>query len=144
MVIYLLVLEMMSDLTRATSTAVREVQEAPSVITGVHLDALTAGSVLEVETKSRRYEIEYVDGDEILIWGHPQLCPTPTPAQLCGSRKGIDEFERRYVGCGMRLVFKRPDDPCPITTSEVTEIRIIEGNPVAMHAGMPGRSIRES
>ena len=95
---------------------------------GVELKTLIAGSTIDVVTKSRHYRIEYVEGDRIRISGHPQLCPTPTAARLCGSRKGLDEFERGYIGRGMRMVFERAGDVVPVTTSEITEVRVMDQN----------------
>jgi hypothetical protein len=39
---------------------------------------------------------------------------------------GLGEFEEGYIGCGMRLVFERLDNHIPITTSEITDIRVVD------------------
>ena len=101
----------------------RESGELPK---GVYLNTLDAGSTIDLETRSRRYRIEYLEGDRIRISGHPLWCPAPTLARLCGSRGGSDGFAEGYIGCRMRLVFERLDDRIPVTTSEVTDIRVID------------------
>jgi len=103
-------------------------QESAEGLAGVDLKTLTAGSIIEVETKSRHYRIEYMEGDRIRISGHPQWCPSPTLARLCGSRRGLNEFTQGYIGCGMRLVFERVGDAIPVTTSEITDIRVTDRN----------------
>ena len=100
--------------------------EKPELFTGVYLDSLNSGAAVDVETKSRHYRIEYLEGDRIRISGHPRWCPTPTLARLCGSKGGSDGFAEGYIGCRMRLVFERLDDQIPVTTSEVTDVRVIE------------------
>jgi len=101
-------------------------QENHEVSKGMYLNALSAGSTIDLETKSRHYRIEYLEGDRIRICGHPRWCPAPTLARLCGSRGGSNEFAEGYIGCQMRLVFERLEDHVPVTTSEVTVIRVID------------------
>src|SRR5260370_26200355 len=95
---------------------------------GVYLSSLDTGSTIDLETRSRHYRIEYLDGDRVRISGHPQWCPTPTLARLCGSRGGLVGFEAGYIGCRMRLVFERLVDHIPVTTSEITDIHVIHQN----------------
>jgi hypothetical protein len=98
------------------------------VLNGVYLNTLHTGSTIDVETKSRLYRIEYLEGDQIRICGHPLWCPTPTLARLCGSRGGSDGFARGYIGCRMRLVFEPLGEGVPVTTSEITDIRVMDQN----------------
>jgi hypothetical protein len=93
---------------------------------GVYLRNLDPGSILDVETKGRHYMIKYLGGDEILISGHPLLCPTPVSAELCGSVQG-STVESGFVGRGLRLAFRRLTDDLPVITSPVKEIH--QGNP---------------
>jgi hypothetical protein len=88
----------------------------------VDLSSLDEGSVIDVETKSRHYRIEYLGGDRAWISGHPQLCPKPVRAQIEGSI-GRDGIEPGAIRQGMHLVFRRLDDRVPVTTSEITSIR---------------------
>jgi len=96
------------------------------LIDGVSVTSLNPGCILDVQTKNRRYRIECVNGDEVRISGHPSICPTPTPARLMGSSHGIGGLEAGVVKPGMHLVFERLDESRPITTSQITEIRVKE------------------
>jgi hypothetical protein len=96
------------------------------LIDGVTVTSLNPGCVLDVETKNRRYHIEYVKGDEVRISGHPSICPTPTAARLVGSSSGIGGLQAGVLKPGMHLVFERMDENRPITTSEITGIRVKE------------------
>jgi|SRR5690349_17922983 hypothetical protein len=96
------------------------------VLDEVALSSLDKGSVIDVETKSRRYRIEYLGGDEAWISGHPKLCPRPVRAQIDGSigRSGIEPGSIRQ---GMHLVFRLLGDDVPVTTSEITGISTERG-----------------
>ena len=52
--------------------------ETAQLLDGVYLRTLDTGSTIDVETTSRRYRIEYLEGDRIRISGHPRWCPAPT------------------------------------------------------------------
>jgi len=93
------------------------------LLEGVSLSSLGEGSVIDLETKSRHYRIEYLGGDQARISGHPQLCPSPVLAQLQGST-GHSGVESGFIRPGMHLVFRRLDDHVPITTSEIRRIRV--------------------
>jgi hypothetical protein len=100
--------------------------ETGEVLDGLYLSTLDTGSTIDLATKRRRYRIEFLEGDRVRISGHPQWCPTPTLARLCGSRGGSEGFERGYIGCGMRLVFEPLDNRIAVTTSEITGIQVID------------------
>ena len=100
--------------------------ETGELLDGLYLSTLDTGSTIDLATKRRRYRIEYLEGDLVRISGHPQWCPTPTLARLCGSRVGSAGFEGGYIGCGMRLVFEPWDNRIPVTTSEITGIQVID------------------
>jgi hypothetical protein len=89
---------------------------------GIYLHDLDPGAILDVETKSRHYKIEYVGGDEILISGHPALCPAPVSAELRGSLQSTGEVTAGYVGRGLRFAFRRLSDDLPVVTSAVQDI----------------------
>jgi hypothetical protein len=95
---------------------------------GLYLTNLDTGSAVDLKTKSRHYRIEYLEGDRIRISGHPLWCPMPVLARLHGSRGDSGGFKGGYIGCGMRLVFERLDNHIPITTSEITDIRVVDLN----------------
>jgi hypothetical protein len=75
------------------------------VLAGVDLKSLTPGSLIDVETKSRHYQIECLGGNAIRISGHPDYCPHPVPAQLQGSIDQEGELELGLIGSGMRMKF---------------------------------------
>jgi hypothetical protein len=100
--------------------------EKIELLKGVYLSSLDTGSAVDLETRSRHYRLEYLEGDRIRISGHPQWCPTPVLARLYGSTVRSGELEEGYIGCGMRLVFERLDNHIPITTSEITDIRVVD------------------
>jgi hypothetical protein len=91
---------------------------------GVQLTDLARGAVMDIETKSRHYSVEYLGGDHVRISGHPQWCPTPIVVRLEGSLGNSGDFEPGFVGHGMRLVFQRLDDRPPVTTSEVKDLHV--------------------
>jgi hypothetical protein len=103
-------------------------RENAELLQGVYLSSLDTGSTIALETRSRHYRIEYLERDQVRISGHPRWCPTPTLARVCGSRGGSDGFEMGYIGCGMRLVFERLDNRISITTSVITDIRVVDQN----------------
>jgi len=85
--------------------------------------SLAPGSLIDIETKSRHYQIECLGGDSIRISGHPEYCPEPVRARLqgCIDPYGVLEFGR--VGRGKRMRFML-DELHPITTSTVLNIHL--------------------
>ena len=49
---------------------------------GVSLDELPVGAVLDVQTANTLYRIENRGDGEVLISGHPEICPTPVLVSL--------------------------------------------------------------
>jgi len=84
---------------------------------------LVPGSLIDVETKSRHYRIEYLGGNAIRVSGHPEFCPDPVTASLQGSLDQDGTLEVGFIGCGMRMIFLL-DDLHPITTSRVLHVRV--------------------
>src|SRR5438477_6593927 len=84
---------------------------------------LADGSLIDVETKSRHYQIECLGGNAIRISGHPEYCPEPVPARLHGSidRQGALEFGMISRGMSFRFLL---DERQPITTSKVVRLRV--------------------
>jgi hypothetical protein len=89
----------------------------------VDCKSLAPGSRIDVETKSRHYQIECLGGNAVRISGHPQYCPNPVPARLHGSldQEGVLEFG--LIGRGMRFMFLLNDDR-PVTTTRVLRIHV--------------------
>jgi len=83
--------------------------------------SLKPGSVIDVETKNRHYQIECLGGDEVRISGHPQYCPCPVNAHFEGSLNRDGLVEPGMIESGMRLLFV-VEDRLPITTSKVLHV----------------------
>jgi len=96
---------------------------ASDVLEGVDLNSLRVGSLIDVETKSRHYRIEYPGGNSIRVSGHPEFCPQPVLASLQGSLDRDGTLETGFIACGMRMIFLL-DDAHPITTSRVVHVRV--------------------
>jgi hypothetical protein len=90
---------------------------------GVNLASLSPGCLIDLETKSRHYRIEYLGGDTFRISGHPEHCPRPVSAQLKGSINEHGVLEPGLIKCGMRIMF-RLNEHLSITTSTVVSIQI--------------------
>lgn len=90
---------------------------------GVFLSDLPPATVLEIQTQHHCYLVVLLDENNVLISGHPEYCPEPTPVAIAGSTWGGSMLKRRYVGRGMHLEFRHPEYQTPIVTSTVREIR---------------------
>ena len=106
---------------------------------GVSLSSLHAGSVIDLATKNHHYRIEYLGGDKARISGHPRLCPRPVMVQLQGSIG--ESIESGFIGQRMHLVFRPLDDPRPVTTSEITDVRVVD--PAETPAGDAGTQAKD-
>jgi len=89
---------------------------------GVYLDDLPEGVVLEVETSGHRYTIVNRTRGEALISGHPRFCPQPTPVRIEGSALGGCRLKFGFIGLGMQLTFQLPTHQT-IRTSPIMQIR---------------------
>src|SRR5216684_3762242 len=85
--------------------------------------SLARGSLIDVETKSRHYQIECLGGNSIRISGHPEYCPDPVPAKLQGSVDKEGMFEVGLIGRGRRMMFL-VDEYRPVTTSRVLSVHV--------------------
>jgi hypothetical protein len=85
--------------------------------------SLLPGSLIDVETKSRHYQIECLGGYAIRISGHPEYCPDPVAAHLHGSVNKEGTLELGLIGRGMRLIFLL-NERHPITTSKVLHVHV--------------------
>ena len=89
---------------------------------GVHLDDLPEGAVLEVETRNRVYRIINRGNSEALMSGHPKYCPTPTPVTIHGSTWGGSMLKVSFIGRGMYLEFRGPENRVR-RTSRIVDVR---------------------
>jgi hypothetical protein len=89
---------------------------------GVDLKNLRPGSLIDVQTKSRHYLIEYLGADAIRISGHPEYCPEPVPAHL-----------QSVIENGRRLKFFL-NDVRPVTTTRIVSVHV---DPSEVRSGLP-------
>ena len=89
----------------------------------IDLQHLRPGSLVDVETASRHYYIECVDGNKVRISGHPSYCPEPSPASIHGSIDREGTLEYGLLGQGKRMVFFLSDNR-PVTTSKILKVRV--------------------
>src|SRR6266852_5521989 len=89
----------------------------------VDCKSLARGSLIDVETKSRHYQIECLGGNAIRISGHPEYCPDPVPARLHGSVDREGTLELGLIGCGKRLMFLL-NEQRPVATSWVLSVHV--------------------
>ena len=75
---------------------------------------LPPGSLVDVETRNRHYQIECLGGSAIRISGHPEYCPTPVPG--CVLESGLIERGRH-----LHLLLGKGR---PVTTSRVVHVRL--------------------
>jgi hypothetical protein len=88
---------------------------------GVALDEVPVGTVLEVQTANNLYRIETREGGEMLISGHPEICPLPVLVNFHGSTWGTPMLKMRFIGRGMSMEFRHPEKGI-VRTSRVREI----------------------
>ena len=94
--------------------------EAPK---GVNIQSLTPGCLIDIETKSRHYQVECLGGDTIRVSGHPEHCPRPVSAQLKGSINESGVLEPGLIKRGMRVML-RLTEHLSITTSTVISVHV--------------------
>src|SRR6185312_16603658 len=99
---------------------------------GVNLASLSPGCLIDLETKSRHYRIEYLGGDTIRISGHPEHCPRPVSAQLKGSINEHGVLELGLIKRGMRIMI-RLNEHLSLTTSTVISIQVDQANAVQQY-----------
>jgi hypothetical protein len=80
--------------------------------TGVDLDELPVGALLDVETTNTVYRIENRGDGDVLISGHPDICPQPVPVKL------------HFIGRNLRMEFFHPQRGI-VRTSRVTDIHAL-------------------
>ena len=93
------------------------------LVEGVDLKNLRVGSLIDVETRSRHYHIEFLGGNAVRISGHPEYCPQPELAQLQGSINEEGVVEVDLIEPGMHLMFFLKGSH-PVTTSRVVSVHL--------------------
>jgi hypothetical protein len=88
---------------------------------GVSLDELPIGAVLDVQTANTQYRVENRGDGEVLISGHPEICPTPVLVVFYGSTWGTPMLKVRFIGRDMKMEFFHPEKGI-VRTSRVRDI----------------------
>jgi len=88
---------------------------------GVSMDELPVGAVLDVQTANTLYRVENRGDGEVLISGHPEICPTPVPVVFYGSTWGTPMLKVRFIGRDMKMEFFHPEKGI-VRTSRVRDI----------------------
>lgn len=92
---------------------------------GVFLDRLPLGAVMEMETQNRIYRLVNCGDHQVLMSGHPQICPEPVLVDIRGStwgRTASSMIKLHFIGRGMHLEFHHPGYGVA-HTSRIQEIR---------------------
>ena len=89
---------------------------------GVTLDELPVGAFLDVQTANTLYRLENRGDGEVLISGHPEICPEPVLVNFHGSTWGTPMLKVRFIGREMRMEFFHPEKGI-VRTSRVQDIR---------------------
>ena len=88
---------------------------------GVDLDALSVGAVLDVETANTLYHLENRGDGDVLISGHPDICPQPVPVNVRGSI-GPSSLKLHFIERNLRMEFFHPQRGI-VRTSRVVDVR---------------------
>lgn len=97
---------------------------------GVLLSEVSAGTVLNIQTKHRWYRMMYHGEGKAEISGHPKYCPEPVEVTIHGSTWGGPMLKVGYVGRGMHLEFRHPNYANPIVTSRIVDVwEVCKGGP---------------
>lgn len=89
---------------------------------GVFVSDLPAGTLLDVETANNSYRIETLGDGQVMISGHPEICPTPVLVNFHGSTWGSAMLKMGFIGREMSMEFRHPEKGV-VRTSRVQEIR---------------------
>lgn len=88
----------------------------------VDVQNLEPGALIDVETKNRHYQIEYLGGNAMKISGHPEICPDPVEGTLQGSADKSGVLEPGLIGRGLYMRFLLSDRP--VTTSRILSVHV--------------------
>jgi len=95
-----------------------------SLTEGIRLAELDPGSVVEVVTGSRCYRLASGADGEVLISGHPDLCPAPIAAQIGSISLDRSTHIPGFVCLGMYMEVCCSNDVV-FRTSAVVDIRVL-------------------
>jgi len=90
---------------------------------GVFLRDLPVEAKLEVQTENRSYTLVNQGDGEVLISGHPEICPEPILVTIHGSNWGGSMLKADFLGRGMHMEFQHPAYKGVVVTSRIVELR---------------------
>lgn len=96
--------------------------QTASQVDGVYLNDLSEGQELAIRTDNRSYRIVNRGMGKALISGHPRYCGKPVLVKIEGSTWGGSALKTDFIGIGMHLQFRLPENHS-VTTSRIVEIR---------------------
>jgi hypothetical protein len=96
------------SLPRIDPSVISGITQPPPGPEGIDLDQLAVGAVVELQTGHTRYRLENLGDGKVLISGHPEYCPQPTPVELHGSVGADGALKWHRFEPGGRLVFNLP------------------------------------
>ena len=91
------------------------------VFDAIDLKRMSPGSLIDVETRNRHYQIECLGGNAMRISGHPDYCPTPVLAELQGSIDREGTVDLGQIKRGKHLLFMLGGHH-PLTTSKILSV----------------------
>jgi len=111
-----------ADLVPARSTLDGFARE-PGCSTGVDVESLEPGTVLNVRTHNSRYRLRVLDGADrrVLIRGG-RVFPETTEVRVAGATAGGSAVKVGWIGEGLRLELST--DLGPVTTSPVEAVTV--------------------
>ncbi len=86
---------------------------------------LPPGSLVQVQTRSRTYTIECLNGSTIRIAGHPDYCPFPTSAEMFGALDLEGACSTGRIITGQNMVVYLRNQKRPMMTSRVVSFQIL-------------------
>ena len=93
---------------------------------GVFLREIPIAGKLEVQTKNHSYTLVNQGDGEVLINGHPDICPEPVLVRVNGSNWGGSMLKADFLGRGMHMEFKHPAYKGVVVTSRIVELRQVQ------------------
>jgi hypothetical protein len=93
--------------------------------TGIDLDTLPVGAVLEIETSHTTYVLENRGEGKVVLSGHPEFCPEPVLVKFHGSVGGPALIRSGHIEAGMQMAFQHPKFGT-LRTSRVKSVREVK------------------
>jgi len=93
---------------------------------GVFLTEIPIAGKLEVQTENHSYTLVNQGAGEVLISGHPDICPEPVLVRINGSNWGGSMLKTDFLGRGMHMEFQHPAYKGVVVTSRIVGLRQVQ------------------